>query len=77
VNITAHATVIGEFDLNMICTFLKPGEFHITSKSVVPETLVGSCVCVCMYNIKNGWAATNHFLRDRPTGDVDGRARGE
>ncbi|MFH1719910.1 MAG: chemotaxis protein CheD [Planctomycetota bacterium] len=61
--------MIGKFDLTMIRKFLKPGEFHMTSKSVILETLVGSCVCVCLYNIKNGWAAMNHFLRDRPIGD--------
>lgn len=55
--------------LNMIRKFLKPGEFHVTSKPVILETLVGSCVCVCLYNIKNGWAAMNHFLRDRPSGE--------
>lgn len=58
-----------KFDLNMIRKFLKPGEFHVTSKPVILETLVGSCVCVCLYNIKNGWAAMNHFLRDRPAGN--------
>ncbi len=57
----------------MIRKFLKPGEFHVTSKPVILETLVGSCVCVCIYNIKTGWAAMNHFLRDRPA--VDGSIR--
>jgi len=54
----------------MIRKFLKPGEFHVTSKPVILETLVGSCVCVCLCNIKNGWAAMNHFLRDRPSGEA-------
>jgi len=54
---------------NMISKFLKPGEFHVTSKPLILETLVGSCVCVCLYNVKNGWAAMNHFLRDRPGGE--------
>jgi chemotaxis protein CheD len=51
--------------------FLKPGEFHITSKPMILETLVGSCVCVCLYNFKNGWAAMNHFLSDRPANKND------
>ena len=53
----------------MIRKFLKPGELYVTSKPVILETLVGSCVCVCLYNIENGWAAMNHFLRDRPGGE--------
>jgi chemotaxis protein CheD len=55
----------------MIRKFLKPGEFHITFESAILETLVGSCVCVCLYNFKNGWAAMNHFLRDRPINKDD------
>lgn len=50
---------------------LKPGEFHITWESAILETLVGSCVCVCLYNFKNGSAAMNHFLRDRPINKDD------
>jgi len=46
--------------------FLKPGEFHIARGPAVIETLVGSCVTVCVLNIKNGQGAMNHFLRDRP-----------
>jgi len=46
--------------------FIRPCEFCITEKPMLIETLVGSCVCVCLYNIRNGAAAMNHFLRDEP-----------
>ena len=52
----------------MIKKFLTPGEFYITNKPMILETLVGSCVSVCLYNSKNGSAAMNHFLHTQPTG---------
>jgi chemotaxis receptor (MCP) glutamine deamidase CheD len=47
--------------------FLLPGEYHVTKKQISIDTLLGSCVSVCLYNSKNGFAAMNHFLLDRPT----------
>ncbi len=46
--------------------FLLPGEYHVTKQQMSIDTLLGSCVSVCLYNIKNGHAAMNHFLLDRP-----------
>ena len=46
--------------------FLLPGEYHVTKKQMSIDTLLGSCVSVCLYNTKNGYAAMNHFLLDRP-----------
>lgn len=46
--------------------FLLPGEYHVTKKQMSIDTLLGSCVSVCLYNRKNGYAAMNHFLLDRP-----------
>lgn len=46
--------------------FLLPAEYRITKHPQVLETLVGSCVCVCLYNTKTGHAAMNHFLQDQP-----------
>ncbi|MBN1359124.1 MAG: chemotaxis protein CheD [Sedimentisphaerales bacterium] len=50
--------------------FLGPGEFYVGRRSVVAETLVGSCVAVCLYNFKESFGAMNHFRRDRPTGET-------
>jgi chemotaxis protein CheD len=46
--------------------FLVPGGFFVTDKSVIVETVVGSGVSVCLYNVKSGEAAINHFLQDVP-----------
>ena len=53
----------------MIRKYLRPGEYCIVTEPTILETLVGSCVCVCLYNFRNGCAAMNHFLRDRPAKD--------
>ena len=44
--------------------FLLPGEFCIATGPAILDTLVGSCVSVCLYNYKNGVAAMNHFQRE-------------
>ncbi len=42
--------------------FLQMGEYYVTKKPMLLETLLGSCVSVCLYNKFNGSAAMNHFL---------------
>ncbi len=49
---------------------LLPGEYRICKQAEVIETLVGSCVSVCLYNRKTGDAAMNHFLQARPAGEA-------
>ena len=46
--------------------FLLPGQFRICHGPELIETLVGSCVAVCLYNRKTGRAAMNHFLQAHP-----------
>ena len=55
----------------MIHKFLLPGKYQIAKRPMTVETLVGSCVSVCLYNRKTGWAAMNHFLQDRPRSEAD------
>lgn len=50
--------------------FLLPGEYHVTKKQMSIDTLLGSCVSVCLYNTKNGYAGMNHFLLDRPKDEL-------
>jgi chemotaxis protein CheD len=50
----------------MLRKFLRPGEFCSARRPMMAETLVGSCVTVCLFNAKAGFGAMNHFLRDRP-----------
>jgi chemotaxis protein CheD len=51
--------------------FLLPGQFRICDGPEVLETLVGSCVAVCLYNRKSGHAAMNHFLQSHPVLESD------
>jgi len=46
--------------------FLRPGQYYAARRAALVETLVGSCVAVCLYNFKATFGAMNHFLRDRP-----------
>lgn len=50
--------------------FLLPGKYRISKQPEVVETLVGSCVTVCLYNKKNGHAAMNHFLQDHISSEI-------
>jgi chemotaxis protein CheD len=51
--------------------FLLPGEFRVSKGPELIETLLGSCVAVCLYNVKNSQAAMNHFLQSSPRLDGD------
>ncbi len=55
----------------LLRTFLRPGEFYADREPAMAETLVGSCVAVCLYNFKQCFGAMNHFLRDRPKASAD------
>lgn len=48
----------------MDVVFLMPGQCYITDKPAIIETVVGSCVSVCLYNYMTGDSAINHFLQD-------------
>jgi len=52
--------------------YLLPGEYHATKKQMSIDTLLGSCVSVCLHNMKNGFAAMNHYLLDNPAGSTGG-----
>ncbi len=51
--------------------YLMPGEYHITRSPMQIDTLLGSCVSVCLRNRIKGYAAMNHYLLARPSKDVD------
>ena len=46
--------------------FLRPGEFYVGRQAVLAETLVGSCVTVCLYNVEQRFGMMNHFLLGFP-----------
>lgn len=43
---------------------IQPGQFMVTGREMVLETLLGSCVAVCLFNRRSRLAAMNHFLLD-------------
>jgi chemotaxis protein CheD len=57
--------------MGLLRKFLRPGEFYTGREGVIAETLVGSCVAVCLYNYREGFGAMNHFLMDRPSDPGD------
>jgi len=48
--------------------YLLPGEYHLTKKQMSIDTLLGSCVSVCLFNTRMQLAAMNHFLLDLQKG---------
>ena len=51
--------------------YLMPGEYHITRAPMIIDTLLGSCVSVCLRNKVKGFAAMNHYLLARPGNGSD------
>jgi len=41
---------------------LNPGEYYITNKNVILQTLLGSCVSACLYDPVKRIIGMNHFL---------------
>lgn len=39
-----------------------PGEYYVTKQDEVIATVLGSCVSVCIRDVKNGVGGMNHFL---------------
>lgn len=38
-----------------------PGEFHVSSQDII-ATVLGSCISVCIKDIKSGIGGMNHFM---------------
>lgn len=49
--------------------YLMPGEYHVTRSPMYLDTLLGSCVSVCLRNKVHGFAAMNHYLLAKPGGN--------
>ncbi|MCP4024157.1 MAG: hypothetical protein GY729_20110 [Desulfobacteraceae bacterium] len=45
--------------------FLKPGELVVSPTPVIIQTVLGSCVAVCLLDIKSGCGGMNHFMLPR------------
>jgi len=39
-----------------------PGEYYVTRSDEILGSVLGSCIAVCIYDIKNGVGGMNHFM---------------
>lgn len=42
--------------------FLNPGDIVVTKESCILETVLGSCISICIWDSKNSVAGMNHFV---------------
>lgn len=47
---------------------LFPGDYYVTVRDEVLDTVLGSCVSACIRNPRFGVGGMNHFMLPRPTG---------
>ena len=41
---------------------IHPGEYYISTEDEIIGTLLGSCVALCLFDVKRGIAGMNHFM---------------
>lgn len=51
--------------------FLLPCDFYACQKPTLYRTVLGSCVSVCLWNVRRRSAAMNHFMLPESPGDTD------
>jgi len=50
---------------NKDVVIISPGEYFATSEDIIIQTLLGSCISVCLYSDFDRLAAMNHFMLPR------------
>lgn len=48
--------------------YLHPGRVFASARPVVIQTILGSCVAVCLWDVETGIGGMNHFLLPQRTG---------
>jgi len=48
--------------LNSEVVVIYPGEYHISSKDLFIYTVLGSCISVCLYDVRQKIGGMNHFM---------------
>lgn len=54
--------------------YLKPGEIHLTREPAIITTILGSCICITMYDVRTKFAAICHAVMPSFV-DAQNRAR--
>ncbi|MCG8570047.1 MAG: hypothetical protein MJB14_07880 [Spirochaetes bacterium] len=52
---------------NKLIVNLSPGEYHVTEDDIIVQTLLGSCVSVCLYSDYQDLVGMNHFMLPETT----------
>lgn len=47
-------------------TVLEMGDYHVTSRGTLLLTVLGSCVCICLYDRVTRVAGMNHYVLPHP-----------
>ena len=47
--------------------FLHPGDYYCTEEDVILQTVLGSCISVCLYSDYHQYAGMNHFMLPHKT----------
>jgi len=47
-----------------------PGQYHATTEGTVINTVLGSCVSVCLYDTVSGAGGMNHYMLPGDTGEL-------
>jgi len=50
--------------------YLKPGYIYVANEPTIITTILGSCVAVCMYDMKKKYGGMNHFLFPKKEEDL-------
>jgi chemotaxis protein CheD len=60
------------FDPHFKCEAVKilPGEYFVTTRDMLIVTVLGSCVSVCLRDVKSGIGGMNHFMLPGNTDDT-------
>lgn len=64
---------------NTVVAKILPGEFYMTSDSVLISTTLGSCISACIWDVKANVGGMNHFMlpaTDKNANEVDWGQRG-
>jgi chemotaxis protein CheD len=51
-----------DYKLNKKTVSILPGEYYVTEDDIIIQTVLGSCISVCLFSDKSDLAGMNHFM---------------
>ncbi len=55
-----HTYFNSEFNKKVI--IISPGEYYVTTEDIIIQTVLGSCISVCLFTEQSDLAGMNHFM---------------